>query len=355
MRAELAERAEGYRHEELQLATRNHGMPLEALRHDLTPAGLHYLLIHFDIPAVDPGSWRLRVGGHVDDELELDLDDLRARPARTVTVTLECAGNGRVLLEPRAISQPWLVEAVGTAEWTGVPLVDVLDGAGIRDDAVELVFTGADRGIQGGIEHDYQRSLRIDDARRSEVLLAYEMNGRSLAPQHGAPVRLLVPGWYGMTSVKWLRSIEAVTEPFQGFQQVDAYRVQRDHDDPGEPVSRIRPRALVIPPGIPDFVTRRRFVDSGSVQLRGRAWSGGGPVERVEVGVDGRWWDADLEPPIGEFAWRGWTATWDAQPGEYELLCRATDVTGDRQPLDPPWNVQGMANNLVQRIPVTVR
>ena len=341
--------------EELQLAGRNRGMPLEALRHDTTPTGLHYLLVHWDIPAIDPAAWRLRVGGLVRRPLELTLDDLGALPAITIRVTLECAGNGRARLSPRPVSQPWLNEAIGTAEWTGTSLAGVLQEASLADDAVEVVFTGADRGIQGGIEQDYGRSLAVSDALRPEVLLVTGMNGAPLEPQHGFPLRLLVPGWYGMASVKWLTAIEAVAEPFGGFQQAPAYRYQRDADDPGEPVTRIRVRALMIPPGIPDFFTRRRFVDRGRVLLQGRAWSGNGAIERVEVGVNGSWSEASLGPTAGEFAWRPWTWAWDASPGDHELSCRATDVAGNVQPLEQRWNYQGMGNNMVQRVAVTVR
>src|SRR5215213_8177012 len=234
--------------EELQLAGRNRGMPLEALRYDLTPTGLHYLLVHFDIPAVDAASWRLRVGGLVDNPIELTLDDIRSRPSQTIPVTLECAGNGRARLSPRPLSNPWLYEAIGTAEWTGTSLGPILDEAGVRDDASELVFTGADRGVQGGVEHDFQRSLSIADARRPEVMLVYAMNGQPLQPQHGFPLRLVVPGWYGMASVKWLRSIDAVATPFAGYQQGTAYRFKTNAEDPGTPVSRIRVRALMTPP-----------------------------------------------------------------------------------------------------------
>jgi DMSO/TMAO reductase YedYZ molybdopterin-dependent catalytic subunit len=340
--------------EELQLATRNRGMPLEGLRYDVTPVGMHYLLIHFDIPDLDPARWRLTIDGEVDRPHRLSLDDLMARPSRTWTVTLECAGNGRARLFPRPISNPWLVEAVGTAEWTGVPLADLVADAGLRLDVAELVFTGADRGIQGEVDHFYQRSLTVPDATRPEVLLAYAMNGRPLEPQHGAPLRLLVPGWYGMTSVKWLTRIEAVRQPFDGYQQAVAYRFQADEDDPGERASRIRVRALMLPPGRPEFLSRRRFVEAGEIELRGRAWSGSAPIERVEVGVDGEWQDAHLDPPLGEFAWRGWTYRWAATPGDHELSCRATDAEGNRQPLEQPWNWQGMGNNLVQTVRVTV-
>jgi DMSO/TMAO reductase YedYZ molybdopterin-dependent catalytic subunit len=135
--------------------------------------------------------------------------DIGDRAAVTMPVTMECAGNGRALLSPRPISQPWLSEAIGTAEWTGTPLAPILREAGIEDEAVELVFTGADRGVQGGVEHDYERSLTVPDAMREEVLLAYAINGQPLPPQHGFPLRLIVPGWYGMTSVKWLTRITA--------------------------------------------------------------------------------------------------------------------------------------------------
>jgi DMSO/TMAO reductase YedYZ molybdopterin-dependent catalytic subunit len=330
-------------------------MPLEALRYDVTPTGLHYLLIHFDIPQIDAATWRLKVGGAVRRPLELSLDDLRARERRSHVVTLECAGNGRARLEPRPLSSPWLLGAIGTAEWTGTPLAPLLDEAGLTDGVVEWVFTGADRGIQKDDEHDYARSLTPQRAGAPEVLLAYEMNGRPLEPQHGFPLRLLVPGWYGMTSVKWLTSIDAVTEPFEGYQQAVAYRYQVDADDPGERVSRIRVRSLMIPPGIPEFFSRDRLVKAGPVSLTGRAWSGEGTVERVEVGVDGAWSDATLGPSVGPYAWRGWSWDWDARPGQHELACRATDSAGNTQPLEQPWNYQGMGNNLVQSLTVTVR
>jgi DMSO/TMAO reductase YedYZ molybdopterin-dependent catalytic subunit len=157
-----------------------------------------------------------------------------------------------------------------------------------------------------------------------------------------------------MASVKWLTSIEAVAQPFDGFQQSVAYRYQRTADDAGEPVTRMRVRSLMIPPGIPDFFSRRRFVERGPTMLTGRAWSGRGPVTRVEVSVDGRWSDAALGPDAGSAAWRAWSFDWDPSPGVHELGCRATDAAGDVQPLEPPWNYQGMGNNAAQRIVVTV-
>jgi sulfane dehydrogenase subunit SoxC len=191
--------------------------------------------------------------------------------------------------------------------------------------------------------------------RRPEVMLVYGMNGRPLEPQHGFPLRLLVPGWYGMTSVKWLTSIHSVREPFDGYQQQPSYWYHSDDDDPGTPVDRMRVRALMVPPGVPDFFTRRRLADAGVIELTGRAWSGVAPVSRVEVAVDGVWSDARLDAPNGDFAWRGWRFEWHAQPGEHTLSCRATDGAGNVQPLEQPWNTQGMGNNSIQTVSVTVR
>ena len=343
---------------ELQLAARNHGMPLEALRHAVTPVGLHYLLIHYDIPAVDPGAWRLTVGGAVERPVTFSLDELRALPAVTMPVTLECAGNGRALLGPRPISQPWLTEAIGTGEWTGVRLRDVLARAGVAEDAVEILFAGLDRGLEGGVEQRYERSLPLSEALGDDALLAYALNGAPLPPQHGFPLRLVIAGWYGMAHVKWLAEISALTEPFAGYQQAVGYRMYDADGVAGEPVTRILPRSLVVPPGVPDFLTRERFVEAGPCRLEGRAWSGWAPIERVEVSVDGgaTWADAELGEPVGERAWRGWSWRWDAsRPGTYVIASRATDAAGHTQPVDPPWNLKGYANNAVERIPVTVR
>jgi DMSO/TMAO reductase YedYZ molybdopterin-dependent catalytic subunit len=349
---------EGIGADELQLAARNHGMPLEALRYDITPVGLHYLLTHYDIPAVDETDWRLTVDGAVRRPLRLSLDDLRQRSSVTMPVTLECAGNGRARMHPRPVSQPWLDEAVGTAEWTGTPLAGLLAEAEPETGAVDVVFTGHDHGIERGFEQDYQRGLPLTEAMREEVLLAYQMNGAPLPPQHGFPLRLVVPGWYGMAQVKWLRSITVIDEPFTGFQNATAYRIKQDPDDLGEPVTRVRPRALMVPPGFPDFMSRERIVRPGEHLLVGRAWSGSAPVSRVEVSVDdgSSWADAAVEPSPGPWAWCRWTYPWRVSaPGRYVLLARATDAAGNVQPVDQAWNTQGMANNSAQRVVVHVR
>jgi sulfane dehydrogenase subunit SoxC len=345
---------EGITGPELRLAARNHALPLEALRHPITPAGLHYLLIHYDIPAVDPGSFEVEIGGAVERPLSLSLDDLRERERVALPVTFECAGNGRALLEPRPVSQPWLTGAVGTAEWAGAALGPLLEEAGVKPGAVEVLFTGLDRGVEGGVAQAYERALPVAEAFGG--LLAYEMNGVPLPPQHGFPLRLVVPGWYGMQNVKWLTRITLLEEPFEGYQNAVGYRMYDADGNPGEPVTRMLPRSLTVPPGVPDFLTRERRLEAGPVSLQGRAWSGYGPIERVEVSTDGgrTFGDARLEDPLGEAAWIGWRFEWDAPPGEHVISSRATDGAGNTQPLEPPWNLKGYANNAVERIPVLV-
>jgi DMSO/TMAO reductase YedYZ molybdopterin-dependent catalytic subunit len=343
--------------QELQLAARNHGMPLEALRWDVTPIGLHYLLTHFDIPDVDVDSWRLEVGGLVERPLSLSLDELRARPAVEVAVTMECAGNGRAHIEPHVFSQPWLLEAVGTARWRGVSVASVLEDAGVRESAAEVLFTGLDRGVDGGEEQLYERSLTLDEVGRGDALLAYEVNGVPLPPQHGSPLRLVVPGWYGMTSVKWLSQVTVREEPFDGYQMREAYRVRYEEDEPGEPITTIAPRSLMVPPGIPEFRSRVRLVESGPCEIVGRAWSGGSEVSGVDFSADGgeTWSPAELgDASLGRWAWRAWRFSWDAEAGEHELCCRARDAAGNEQPLAPSWNLGGYLNNAVQRVQVTV-
>jgi DMSO/TMAO reductase YedYZ molybdopterin-dependent catalytic subunit len=357
--ARVAAEGEGIGLDELALAARNHAMPLEALQYAVTPVGLHYVLTHYDIPAIDARTWTLRVDGAVREPLELDLAGLHARGGHMVPVTLECAGNGRAGLHPRPVSQPWLTGAVGTAYWTGVPLATLLAEAGVAPDAVEVVFTGADRGVERGVVQYYQRGLPLADALGADVIVAYEMNRLSLPVQHGYPARLIVPGWYGMAQVKWLQSITVSTTAFTGFQNAVAYRLQRVPGEDGEPVTRIRPRALIVPPGYPDFMSRTRFVDLGEHEVTGQAWSGTGPVTAVEVSCDGgsTWAPAEmLEPPLGEWTWRRWGWRWTVtEPGRYELMARATDAAGNVQPVEAPWNVQGMANNMTQRVVVIAR
>jgi DMSO/TMAO reductase YedYZ molybdopterin-dependent catalytic subunit len=347
----------GFSRDEIRLANRNPGTLLESLRYDLTPAGLHYLLVHFDVPFVEScEDWTLKISGLVGKSIELTVNEIKQRPQHSIPVTLECAGNGRAEVSPRYQSQPWHHEAVGTAQWTGTPLKNLLDEVGFSDAAVDVVFYGADRGFAGGKEHDYGRSLSPEHALADDVLVAWAMNDAPLLPQHGFPLRLIVPGWFGMASVKWLNRIEVIGRAFDGHQQVGAYVYRESADDPGTPVTTLRVKSLMVPPGLPDVYTRDRLAEKGPVTLTGRAWSGAGAtIRKVEVAVGGQWLEATLDAPLGQYAWRGWKFDWQASVGEHELMCRATDSNGDVQPLEPRFDLSGMGNNAVHRVNVTVR
>jgi DMSO/TMAO reductase YedYZ molybdopterin-dependent catalytic subunit len=182
------------------------------------------------------------------------------------------------------------------------------------------------------------------------------MNGAPLLPQHGFPLRLIVPGWYGMTNVKWLERIEFLDTPFAGYQNRQGYRLRQTEEDEGVPLDRMQPRSLMVPPGIPEFMTRDRTVPAGEVVLEGRAWSGLAPISSVVVSADGgsTWAPAELEPEGERWAWRGWTYGWQAEPGDHVLCSRARDEAGNEQPLEMPWNLGGYANNAVQTVRVTV-
>lgn len=321
---------------EVTLKSRCHGMQLEGLAYPITPLGMHYLLIHFDIPFIDQAKHRVHIDGRVQNPLVLDMDNIRSRPSVRIPVTMQCAGNGRINQEWRYYTHvPWNNEAIGTAYWTGVPLRTILEEAGVLSDAVDVVFTGLDKGIQGNQVQYYQRSLSVKQAMNGDVMLAYEMNDQPLTPQHGFPVRLIVPGWLGMASVKWLDRIEVIDKKFAGLQMKWYSYATSDSDESRTPCTTHHVRALMIPPGIPDFFTRFRYLEETSaITLTGRAWAGPIAIKSVEVSSDGgaTWAFADLEAPIGKYAWVGWSFVWkNVTQGEYILRARATDVNGNMQ------------------------
>ncbi|MGB7205352.1 MAG: sulfite oxidase [Anderseniella sp.] len=341
--------------QEVGLANRNHGLLLETLELDTTPTGAHYLLNHFDIPIIDPTKHKLRFQGAFEISFELSMETIRSLPQTTMPVTMECAGNGRAGMSPRSHSMPWLYEAVGTSEWTGTPLLPIIQRANPNADVVEISFLGADFGYDMGDGHYFGRSLTLKQLEELDVMLVYAMNGEPLLPQHGAPLRIIVPGWYGMASVKWLDRIEALTQPYDGFQQVRTYRFRQQPNEIGEPIQDIRVKSLMKPPGVPDWSSRKRFLRAGNVQLIGRAWSGSGrAIDKVEVKIGDVWHQADLEKSIKKYAWTKWTLNWDALPGEFVLRCRATDEAGNIQPLVPEWNLSGFANNAAQSVHIFV-
>lgn len=318
------------------------------------PNAHFYVRNHFQIPALDATTWRLAVGGQVDRPLQLSLRDLQNMRSETDVVTLECAGNGRALLDPPVDGEPWGLGAASTAEWTGVPLVEVLDRAGIGPDATDVVFRGADRGTVDGRPDAirFERGLSLADARASGALLAYAMNGEALPIQHGYPLRLVVPGWYAVTSVKWLTEIDVVTAPFEGYFQSDRYYYEwtRNGDVVREPVSLQRVRALITEPGAGARLA------AGELAIRGVAWSGAAAIARVEVSVGrGPWQDAHLVGARDRHSWQWWELiTRLADPGPTTVRARATDLAGRVQPDVPEWNRLGYGSNALHEVHVDV-
>lgn len=331
----------------------NREAPLDALAAALTPTPSFYRRSHFPVPRADADAWRLRVGGEVARPLSLTLAELRALPRRTLAVTLECAGNGRSLMRPVPPGTPWGLAAVSTAEFTGVPLRDVLERAGPGPAAAEVLFEGADRGSVGpGREESYARSLPLAVALDGGALLAWEMNGEPLPAEHGFPLRLVVPGWYGMASVKWLATVRVLAEPFRGHFQAEHYVYLGEAGTPdGTPVTRARVRSLIASP------EDGAAVPPGPVEVRGLAWSGAAPVARVEVSADdgATWAAAELGTPPSPHAAAPWRLVWHPpRRGEFALLARAVDAAGNAQPLAPMVNALGYGNNCVQRVAITV-
>jgi DMSO/TMAO reductase YedYZ molybdopterin-dependent catalytic subunit len=318
------------------------------------PNAHFYVRNHFQIPKLDPALWRLKVDGLVDRPLSLSLRDLTNMPSQTNVVTLECAGNGRSTLNPRVNGEQWNFGAVSTAEWTGVPLVEVLDRTGPKPGAREVLFCGTDSGRVDGRDDPihFERSLRIDDARGSDVLLAYAMNGEPLPMQHGYPLRLIVPGWYAVASVKWLDRIELSGEPFGGHYQTDTYyfESQRDGKIVREPATLQRVRSLITEP------EGNAEIERGQFKVCGVAWSGAAPIARVDVSVNGGpWQEARLVGERKRYRWQWWELLLRVdEPGVVEIRARAADLANRVQPEVPEWNRLGYGNNAIQKIQVQV-
>jgi DMSO/TMAO reductase YedYZ molybdopterin-dependent catalytic subunit len=311
-----------------------------------------YVRNHFSIPNLDPENYRLQFGGLVERPLSLSLRELHAMCSRSQVTTLECAGNGRSLFDPPIQGEKWELGAVSTAEWTGVPLAALLERAGVRTEAREVLFRGADSGMVDGHSEPirFERSMRLDDAQLAGALLAYAMNGEPLPVHHGYPLRLVVPNWYSVASVKWLTEIELISQPFMAYYQTEKYwyEWQRDGGLVREPVKLQRVRALITEPASNQEVRR------GELTIRGVAWSGAAPIARVEVSVgEGDWQEARLEGESQRGSWRRWELiTRLDRLGASEMRARATDQAGHIQPEHAEWNSHGYGNNSIQRISI---
>ncbi len=313
--------------------------PLEAFDRFLTPNELFYVRNHFPTPTIDANTWRLRVEGAVERRIELSLEELRRMPTRTVPMTLECAGNSRASLMPAVRGLQWGNGGISTAEWAGVSLIDVLNRAGLRPNAVDVVFEGSDRGeIQAeprtpGVVQ-YARSIPLAKARQQNVILAHRMGNADLPPNNGFPCRAIVPGWYGMASVKWVTRIMVTDRPFNGYFQSMEYSIYERNQAlvTVTPVSEMNVKSIIFSP-----TNMQRIARNTEVRIRGIAWTGDSEVTRVDVSTDNgqRWTPARLVGEARANCWRQWELTWrtPANAGRTTLMARATDARGNTQPL----------------------
>lgn len=315
----------------------------------ITPNDLHFVRSQHIAPPIDPDTYRLRVEGDaVGKPIELSLAELKALPSRSQINWLECAGNSRVQYErvqgkPVDPAQlPWGQGAVSNAEWTGVSLSHVLDLADISPDAVDVMPEGLDDG-------KIARPMPMDIARRPQTLLAYAMNGDPLPPDNGFPVRAVVPGWIGTNSIKWVGRIVVSKQPIKVKWNTASYALHGP-DYPDDPALTFQPIKSVV------ALPWEAKLAAGPQTVRGFAWSPYGRIAKVEYSFDGgaTWAAADLLDPNQPMAWVRWEMRWDANPGSYEIVTRATDEHGNSQPDAVKWNSLGYVYNAVVSHPVTV-
>ena len=313
--------------------------PFHTLDRFITPNELFYVRSHFPVPKLDAGGWRLKVEGAVERPLNLTYEEIRRMPSRTLTATLECTGNSRAFLVPKAKGVPWELGAVSNAEWTGVPLAALLDRAGVKDRAVEVILEGADSGTinddpkPAGPIH-FARSLPLERARGGNILLALQMNHADLPASHGFPLRAVVPGWYGMASIKWLTRIVVAERPFNGFFQSIDYSIfaRRDGLVSVVPITEMQVKAAVARPAGGEVIGA-----DTEYRVHGAAWTADAAVAKVEVSTDGgkTWTAARLLGQAVPNAWRLWEFPWrtPARAGRHSVMARATDERGRTQPL----------------------
>ncbi|HSA62826.1 MAG TPA: sulfite oxidase [Nitrospiraceae bacterium] len=334
--------------------------PVREFTSFLTPNHRFFVRSHFGPPApelIAEANWKLRVGGLVERSLEFTLKELRQLEAVTITAVVQCSGNGRAFHRPKVPGVQWERGAVGNAEWTGVRLRDLLAKAGVRGDAHHVQLQGADRPVVASVPL-FTRSIPLEKALHPDTILAYEMNGRPLPLLHGAPLRVITPGWMADSCTKWLTEITVQADEAKGYYMQTAYRVPARPVEvgttpkvPSNPVEAMVVKSLIAAP------QEGGTVKVGPVAVQGVAWSGEAKVVKVEVSIDeGKTWEpARLVGEDTPYAWRQWQWVWKAgTAGTATILCRATDARGETQPATTPWNPSGFLWNGWDRVSVTV-
>jgi sulfite oxidase len=329
-------------------------MPLDGFTDWITPVDRFFVRCHTYTPQVNLSEWNLKIDGVVERPTTLTMDDLKKLPRVELLGVLECAGNGRSFYRPRLPGAQWNFGSVGNGRWAGVRLADVLQKAGIKSSATEILFDGAD--VPLGKMPDFQRTITTAKALHPDTLLAYEMNGHPLPVQHGFPLRVIAPGWAGDSWVKWLQHIEVLDHEFEGFWMKSAYRHPTHPVAPGTavdvaemvPVTDLNVKSVIAVPG--------GWAKPGTVRVQGTAWSNAAPVARVDVSTDGgqSWRPAKLTGQQTKYGWRIWHYDWKPTEGKYTLVSRATNMAGQAQPLSQEWNPNGYLWNVAQPVAVTI-
>ncbi|MGE5630930.1 MAG: sulfite oxidase [Caulobacteraceae bacterium] len=338
------------------LVPENQESPVHFLGQMVTPQEYLYRRNHFFYPMLTCRSFLLPIDGEVSRPMVFHFMNLLSMPSKTLTMVLECSGNRRAYFDPKAYGDQWKEGAIHQGTWRGVPLIYLLHMAGIKASATEVVFEGHDIGPRTDMEgsFSYKRSLPIDNALHPDTMIAYELNGRPIPYKHGYPFRLIVPQWYGMASVKWLKKISVIGHKFEGpFQSVDYMYYPHKEDDMGKrPVTKIKVNSIIQQP------LDMSLLDTGVHLIKGIAYTGEGVITQVELSLDGgvNWCNATICPDaIHPYAWISWKYQWNVEKkGEYTIMARAKDSSGHIQPQEEEWNRKGYGYNRITRISVKV-
>jgi sulfite oxidase len=329
-------------------------MPVEGFIDEITPVEHFFVRCHTTVPRIKLPDWRLEIAGLVDHPLTLTLDDLKKLPRVELVSVLECAGNGRSFYQPHVAGAQWRFGSVGNARWSGVRLKDVLEKAGVRPAATQLLLDGAD--VPFVKMPKFQRTLEAGKAMHPDTLLAWEMNGKPLTADHGFPLRVIAPGWASDSWIKWLTRIELLDHDFDGFWMKTAYRHPAQRVAPGTavdpkdmiPVTDLNVKSVIANPG--------EWAAPGVIIVQGVAWSNTSPVAKVEISADAgrKWFPANFTSKPTKYGFRKFAYTWKVAEGQYTLMSRATNEAGQSQPLEPEWNPNGYLYNAAQPRAVTI-
>lgn len=334
----------------------NQESPIQFLKKWHTPVQYFYRRNHFPYPFLTDRNYWLQISGQVYQPRYFHYNEILSMPSTTLIVPLECAGDKRSRFDPKVYGEQWTDGAMSQGKWTGVPLKDLLEKVGISQDSKEIVFEGADFGKKPGIQESirFLRSLPLEKAIHPDTIIAYLYNDKPLSVEHGYPLRLIVPNWYAMASIKWLSKIEVIDRSFKGPFQTDdyVYYPHKDSDKDQFPVSILNVNSTIQQP------TDLSILNTGTHKIKGLAWTGKGSITDIQLSFDNgeTWVDAILKPmPDQKYAWASWSYTWKVEKkGEYSIYSRAKDSSGRIQPLTSFWNRKGYGYNAVSKITVKV-